>query len=211
MAFDAYIFDLDGTLLDTLDDLVILTNAVLREWGMPEHTRDEINSFVGGGVRVLLKRATPPGTDDATIEEIMVRWKALYPEAGHATTRPFPGIADALEQLKGRGAKLGVLSNKYDAATRAVIEAHLPGLFDLVRGECAEIPRKPDPTGMCWMMNELGVSPDKVAYVGDSDIDMKTACNAGVYGVGVSWGYRSVDDLLAAGAARILDAPGDLV
>ena len=100
MAFDAYIFDLDGTLLDTLDDLVILTNAVLREWGMPEHTRDEINSFVGGGARVLLQRATPPGTDDATIEEIMVRWKALYPEAGHATTRPFPGIADALEQLK---------------------------------------------------------------------------------------------------------------
>ena len=210
MRFDAYLFDLDGTLLDTLPDLVTLTNKVLCENGMPEHTTEEVNSYVGGGSRVLLGRAAPAGTPEEVIDALIVRWKELYPEFGHRTTRPYEGVPQALAQLKAAGAKLGVLSNKFDAATKAVIGEHFPGVFDLVRGESPETPRKPDPAGLLKMMSDLGVSPERCAYVGDSGSDMQVALAAGAVPVGVSWGYRSVEELRAHGAARIIDSPAEL-
>lgn len=211
MTYDAYIFDLDGTVLDTLSDLVNLTNLVLRERGMPEHTSDEINSYVGSGARVLLQRAVPAGTPDEVIDVILARWKELYPEHGHALTRPYAGMPETLDELKRRGAKLGVLSNKFDAATRSVIAEHYPGVFDIVRGESPETPRKPDPTGLLRMIDDLGVRADRVAYVGDSGGDMTVAVRAGAVPVGVSWGYRSVDDLRAAGMRYLLESPDDLL
>lgn len=207
MPYDAYIFDLDGTLLDTLPDLVNLTNTVLAERGLPQHTRDEINGYVGAGARVLLQRATPPGTPDAEIDALLARWQALYPQLGHQFTRPYPGIPEALARLAAQGARLAVLSNKFDAAVADVIARHFPGTFDLARGECAEIPRKPDPRGLQHMMAQLGVAPERTAYVGDSGTDMQVALAAGAAPIGVSWGYRPRAELQAAGAERIIDTP----
>ena len=211
MKFAAFLFDLDGTLLNTLPDLVALTNMVLEEHGMPLRTSDEVNSFVGSGARMLLKRAAARDTSDEELDGILARWKELYPEHGHKYTKPYDGMPETLMDLKRHGAKLGVLSNKFDAATQDVIGRHFPGVFDMVRGECAEIPRKPDPTGLLYMADELGVKPSDVAYVGDSGSDMTVALAAGACPIGVSWGYRSVDVLRAAGAARIIDHPHQLV
>jgi len=211
MAYRAYIFDLDGTLLNTLPDLVRLTNMVLVENGWPERTTEEILSFVGKGGRNLIGRAAPAGTPDAQLDAAFARWRELYPTYGHALTRPYDDIPETLAQLKATGAKLGVLSNKFDAAAQSVIAEHFPGVFDLVRGECEEIPRKPDPAGLRFMMGQLGVQPADVLYVGDSATDVETALNAGVACVAVSWGYQSCDMLKAAGATTIIDNPSDLL
>lgn len=211
MAYQAYIFDLDGTLLNTLPDLVRLTNMVLSERGWPERTSDEILSFVGKGGRNLIGRAAPAGTPDEQLDEAFERWRELYPTYGHSMTKPYEGIPEVLEQLKARGAKLGVLSNKFDAATQAVTAEHFPGVFHLVRGECEEIPRKPDPAGLQFMMGQLGIQPADVLYVGDSGSDVETALRANVAPAAVSWGYRSRDVLKAAGAETIIDAPADLL
>ena len=209
--FDAYIFDLDGTILNTLPDLVNITNMALEERGMPTHTADEVNSYVGAGARVLLQRAAPAGTPDDEIDSILARWKALYPEFGHKYTKPYDGMPEALATLKERDAKLGVLSNKFDAAARSVVGEHFPGVFDLVRGEGPETPRKPDPTGLLRMIADLGTTPDRVAYVGDSGSDMTVAVRAGAYPVGVTWGYRDADELRDCGARTLIEEPGELV
>ena len=211
MFFDAYIFDLDGTVLDTLPDLVNITNTVLAEWDMPTHTTEEVNSYVGNGARMLLVRAAPEGTADDVIDALLARWRGIYPELGHQFTHPYAGIPETLAELKRGGALLGVLSNKFDAAAQSVIAEQFPDVFDLVRGECEEIPRKPDPAGLRYMMGQLGVQPSDVLYVGDSETDVKTAHCAGVACVAVSWGYRSRETLAAAGAATIIDNPSDLL
>ena len=211
MTYSAYIFDLDGTLLDTLPDLVRLTNMVLDQYGWPQRTQDEILSFVGDGGRVLVRRAAPADTCDAEIEEAFAKWRELYPEYGHALTHPFAGVPEMLEQLKARGIKLGVLSNKFDAAAQEVIAHHFPGMFDLVRGECEEIPRKPDPRGLRRMIEQMGVKPQQVVYVGDTGTDVQVAREVGAFPVGVTWGYRPVAELQAAGARRLVDDPHDLL
>ncbi len=211
MTYRAYIFDLDGTLLNTLPDLVRLTNMVLERHGWPQRTQDEILGFVGDGGRVLVRRAAPGDACDAEIEEAFAQWQELYPTYGHALTQPYQGVPEALEQLKARGAKLGVLSNKFDAAAQEVIANHFPGVFDVVRGECKEIPRKPDPRGLLHMIAQLGMEPRHVAYVGDSGTDIQVARESGAFPVGVTWGYRPVAELQAAGARHLVDHPHDLV
>ena len=211
MGYDAYIFDLDGTVLDTLPDLVQITNMALAQHGMPERTSDEVNSFVGNGARVLLQRAAVAGTSDEEIDELLALWRSLYPEFGQKYTKPYDGMPEALAGLKAQGAKLGVLSNKFDAATRSVIGRHYPGVFDIVRGEGPETPRKPDPTGLLRMMKDLDVEPNRVAYVGDSGSDMVVAVNAGAVAVGVSWGYRPASQLWESGATIVIDTPLDLL
>lgn len=210
MSYQAYIFDLDGTLLDTLPDLVRLTNMVLERHGWPQHTRDEILSYVGDGGRVLLRRAAPADASQAQVDEAFGLWQELYPEYGHALTKPYAGMEELLQQLRARGMKLGVLSNKFDAAVKGVIATHFPGVFDVARGECEEIPRKPDPRGLLNMIEQMGVSPSQVVYVGDSGTDMSVAVAAGALPVGVSWGYRPVDELRAAGAVRVVNSPDEL-
>lgn len=211
MAYAAYIFDLDGTLLNTLPDLVRLTNMVLDRRGWPQRTQDEILSYVGDGGRMLLKRAAPDQATEEQIESAFAEWQQLYPTYGHALTEPYDGIPETLAQLKAEGAKLGVLSNKFDEAAQEVIARHFPGMFDVVRGECAEIPRKPDPRGLLHMMGQLGVQPQQVAYVGDSGTDMKVAVAAGAFPVGVSWGYRPSRELAEAGAQRVIDSAESLL
>ena len=211
MLYPAYIFDLDGTLLNTLGDLVRLTNKVLDNFGWPARSRDEILNYVGNGGRALLAKAVPAGVEDEEIDRAFKYWQELYPEYGHAFTVPYDGIPEMLAQLKAGGAKLGVLSNKFDGAVQDVIAHHFPGLFDAVRGEGPDTPRKPDPTGLRRMAADLGVKCNEIIYVGDSPSDMETALNAGAYPVGVSWGYRSVESLASAKAGCVIDAPHDLL
>lgn len=209
--FDTFVFDLDGTLLDTLPDLVELTNATLRACGYPVRTHDEILSFVGSGVKALIRLAVPSEVPDAAVDQASERWKELYPIYGYKLTRPYPGIESTLAALKERGCKLAVLSNKFDGAAREVIDAFLPGIFDSVHGESPEFPRKPDPTGLNKLLEELGSSARRCVFVGDSSNDTRVAIAAGAYAVGVSWGYNDVATLFGNGASAVIDHPEQLL
>lgn len=209
--FEAFVFDLDGTLLDTLPDLVVLTNAALRENGFPERTTAEILSYVGNGARSLISQAVPKDAGQDAVQAVLDQWKANYVTLGHRMTVPYQGMPEALGELKERGAKLAVLSNKFDAATRAVISEHFPGVFHAVHGECEEFPRKPNPEGLWRVLDELGVCPQATAYVGDSAGDMLVAHRAGTFGLGVSWGYQPEAMLRDAGAQAIINAPMQLL
>ena len=207
----AFIFDLDGTVLDTLADLVALTNMVMDQFDHAPYSREKVLSFVGDGAEVLLRRCFAPEVDEAKIAEAYALWQELYPEFGHKFTTPYQGMPETLAELKRRGCKLGVLSNKFDAAAREVIARHYPNTFDVVWGEGPDVPRKPDPLGLLRMMEYLEVAPERVAYVGDSKGDMLVACRAGALPLGVTWGYQSVEALEEGGAAELLDAPAELL
>ena len=198
--FDTFIFDLDGTLLDTLPDLVVITNMALRESGYPERSKAEILSYVGNGVKALMCQAVPENTAPEAIETALERWKSLFPLYDNNLTRPYPHIEEVLAELRARGCKLAVLSNKFDAGVHLVIGKYLPHRFDVEHGECDAIPRKPDPTGLLHTISELGSTPERTVYIGDSPGDVRTARKAGTYAVGVSWGYHHVEDFAAEGA-----------
>ncbi len=193
--FDTLIFDLDGTLLHTLPDLVVLTNAALQDQGFPARTEEEIHSFVGNGVQALMYQAVPSTATPEQAETAMRRWKELYPIIGNKLTAPYPHIPEVLAKLKEQGVHLGVLSNKFDQGVQDVINLYLPGIFEVIHGESETIPRKPDPTGLLRTIEELGSTPARTAYVGDSGVDVAVARNAGVFSIGVSWGYHDAEQL----------------
>jgi len=198
--FDTFIFDLDGTLVDTLPDLVVITNEALAAEGYPPRTREEVLSYVGNGLRALMLQAVPEGTPEEDALRALARWKAIHRETGDPLAAPYPHVAETLAQLRARGCKLAVLSNKFDAGVHQVMDACLPGAFDVMYGERPDIPRKPDPTGMLRIITELGVTPETCAYVGDSPGDVLAARNAGVFAVGATWGYRALSDFAAEAA-----------
>ena len=198
--FEAFVFDLDGTLVDTLPDLVAITNRSLVEEGFPTRTEREILGFVGNGLHCLLRRAVPAGTAERDVVRLRERWRAVHAEVGDPLAEPFAHVVETLVELRGRGFKTAVLSNKYDAGVRQVVESRLPGLFDALLGEGPDVPRKPDPSGYLRVMAQLGVEPACCAYVGDSPCDVLVARNAGTYAVGVTWGYREAADFAAEDA-----------
>ncbi|NPD30913.1 HAD family hydrolase [Eggerthellaceae bacterium zg-1084] len=210
-AFRAFAFDLDGTLLDTLPDLVEVTNEALRRFDLPLRSRDEVLERIGSGAHVLIERCMPPRCSAELVEEVVAFWRAAYRRHGSPLTKPFPGIVATLAQLGGSGCRLGVLSNKFDAGTRAVIGEFFPDVFVAVHGECAAFPRKPDPTGLLKTADELGVDPHQLVYVGDSATDMEVALAAGALPIGVSWGYQAPAALRQAGAADVIDHPRELI
>lgn len=201
------VFDMDGTLLNTLPDLTALTNAVLSDLGYPTHTEEAIRGFIGDGVRALMMRAMPDSASDDEKEAALAEWKSRYQEFGRRKTVPYPNIIEMLEGLKSKGVKLGVLSNKFDAAVKDLAGFYFPATFDVAKGESPTCPRKPDPTGLLASIQEIGLNPSQVAYIGDSAGDMKTAKAAGAMAIGVSWGYQTVDRLVSAGADMVIDDP----
>lgn len=208
--FDAFVFDLDGTLLDTLPDLVSVTNETLRHFGHPEHTRDEILAMVGNGLRSLISQAVPAGLSADELERELAYWKAAYDSCGHAHTALYPGMMEALEELKARGKKLAVLSNKFDGGVKDVMNHFMPGFMDFELGE-GPVPRKPDPAGLLLVAKTLGVDPGRIAYVGDSaDTDMLAAHNAGSFAIGVTWGYQPTERLRET-ADALIDSPAQLL
>lgn len=196
----AFVFDLDGTLIDTLPDLALITNRALAEEGYPTRTTQEILSFVGNGLQALIRRALPRNATEDDATRVRKRWRSIHLEVGDALAKPYPHVAHTVQELKRRGCKVAVLSNKYDAGVRQVIDACLPRLFDIAIGEGPNIPRKPDPTGYLRVMKQLGVTPKECAYVGDSPGDVLVARNAGTAAIGVTWGYRDAADFVAQNA-----------
>jgi phosphoglycolate phosphatase len=204
----AALFDLDGTLLDSLHDIGAAMNHALTTQGLPVHPLSDYRHFVGEGVQVLVSRAVAP--EHAHLREpVLATYRAFYAEHMMDHTRPFPGVREVLERLVGEGVKLAVLSNKPDASTRRLVEALLPDMpFGAIYGERAGVPRKPDPTSALGIAAELGVEPGDCAFVGDTAVDMDTARAAGMYGVGVTWGFRDVEELQTHGA-RVLARTAD--
>lgn len=197
--FDTFIFDLDGTLLDTVPDLTLLTNRILREVGAPEHTQEQILSYVGSGVRRLIHLALPEDASEATRDEAMDLWNRYFAEYYHHTV-PYPGIPELLRDLRERGCGVGVVSNKLQSGVDVVMHMVLPNMVDVMFGESPLIPRKPDPTGIETAMRFLKTAPADTVYVGDSPGDIKAGRNAGCATAAVLWGYHKKEDFAAEDA-----------
>lgn len=211
--YDTYIFDLDGTLLNTLDDLASAVNFALRSYGMPEHTRDDIRRFVGNGVRLLMIRAIPQGEQNPQFEEVFNTFRQYYMQHSLDTTRPYDGIQEVLLTLRQRGCRLAVVSNKFDAATKELCKHFFPNIIEVAVGEheAEGIRKKPAPDTVIEALSQLGVSADNAVYVGDSDVDLQTARNAGLPCISVLWGFRDKDFLLAHGATTFITSPQELL
>jgi len=211
----AVLFDLDGTLLDTLDDLARSGNDVLEARGLPTHSRDAYRHFIGCGmanlVRVIFPEEERPA-EGAETEAILREYRAAYARNWNRTTVPFPGIPELLDELCARGIPIGVLSNKSHDFTVKCIEEFLPGwAWTVVFGHREGKPRKPDPASAHEAAGILGVDPNRCFYIGDSDVDMQTAKNSGMRAIGVEWGFRPVSELQEHGADAILSEPADLL
>ncbi len=205
------VFDLDGTLLDTLDDLTDSLNTVLSRNGYAPRTRDEVRRFVGNGIRRLIERALPEGTEDAEIDRIFAVFKPYYNMHCNVKTAPYRGVPALLRVLRAAGMRTAVLSNKADEAVQPLCAQYFPGLLDMARGERAPFPRKPEPDSLLNMLRELGVSPEEAVYIGDSEVDVRTAANAGIQAILVDWGFRDRETLRAAGARVIVSTADALL
>lgn len=207
------IFDLDGTLINSLADLAASANHALRACGFPVHPPGSYRYFAGNGVTRLLERALPEGArDEETFRRIFEEFTRYYTLHRADLTAPYPGIADLLEALRARGTRLAVASNKYHSATVAMTRLYFgDGAFDLVRGHVEDTPLKPHPAIVLEILAETGVAPGETLYVGDSNVDVQTAKNAGVRSIGVTWGFRERQELQDAGADFIVDSPAGIL
>jgi len=213
MPIRAVLFDLDGTLVDSLEDIGDSMNTALSEMGLPNHSSSSYRGFVGDGVRVLAQRALPVGRrDDVTVDACVARMVAIYGARFDEKTRPYDGVPPLLDELRRRGLGLAVLSNKPHDLTVALV-ARLLGRwsFDPVFGERAGVPRKPDPSAALEVAGLLGLVPGEILYLGDTPIDMKTARAAGMPVLGVSWGFRDAAELIATGASAVVGHPLDVI
>lgn len=209
--FKGFIFDMDGTLLHTLPDLAALTNIVLEREGYSTRTEDEVRTFVGNGVLSLILQAVPQEISEEKAQHAFKMFCDLYDEYGIKLTKPFDDMEETLRTLKAQGIKLGIMSNKFEAGVREVEQRYFPGLFDVSHGEAADIPRKPDPTGLFVCAKEMGLTPDECVYFGDSHGDMLAGNNAGMYTVGVTWGYQPVEKIKQGNPAELIDSPKDIL
>ena len=195
MKYNLVIFDLDGTVLETLVDLANAVNHAMTLHGYPTHSVEEVRCMVGNGVANLIKRATPAETTEEKRAQVLADFKAYYRDHVNVFTKPYPGIIDLLKSLKDAGVKVGINSNKYDAALQNLCHIHFEGLYDMAAGECETTPRKPDPTAALRIMNALNAEKAETIYIGDSGVDLDTAKNAGIASAWVSWGFRKADEM----------------
>ncbi len=202
----AVFFDLDGTLLDTLPDIHAVLNETLLQFGYPPVTRAEAQAYIGEGAHRLIERALPAG---ACTEACFEWFTAHYAASKNALTKPFGGIGELLASL-GKRAKLAVITNKPQGATENCIAAFFPGRFDFVAGDSGAFPCKPDPSLARYAALKLHVSPKDCVFVGDGETDVMTARNAGMRGISVLWGYRTKEQLAAAGAREFVSTPEEL-
>ena len=211
--YEAYIFDLDGTLLDTLGDLAASVNYALRTHGMPEHTIDDVRRFVGNGVRKLMERAVPDGASNPDFESTFATFRQHYMAHSLDTTKPYDGIPETLEALKAKGCHLAVVSNKMMAATQELCRHFFPDTIEVAIGEneAEGIRKKPAPDTVIAALRQLGVGQEGAVYVGDSDVDIETARNSGLPCISVLWGFRDRDFLLQHGAETFISAPSELL
>ncbi len=207
------IFDLDGTLLDTLPDIAFCMNAVLKDRGLPSRAPAEFQQYIGDGIHKFVASVLPEAMRTREGADACVAdYRRLYAANYNRAARPYPGMTGTLDGLAARGMKLAVLSNKLDAFTKKCIADILPGRrFDMVMGQTDDTPPKPDPAGALKAAAGLGLSPERILFVGDSDVDMKTALAAGMHPAGAVWGYRSREELMNTGAEILLERPPDIL
>lgn len=211
MKYKAIIWDLDGTLMDTLQDLCLATNHALKTYGMPERTLDEVRRFVGNGVRRLIQLAVPQGEENPLFEDVFKEFKAYYVVHCQDNTDLYDGIADTLKALKQQGIRMAVVSNKLQSGVDELYRDYLSETIDVAIGERPGMQRKPAPDMVDLALSELGVNKDEAVYVGDSDVDIMTARNAGLPCISVLWGFRDRDFLIQHGATTFAEKPTDII
>lgn len=212
MRFSGVIFDLDGTLLDTIEDIALTMNLVFGRRGFPPFSIADCMRMVGDGMEVLVRRALPGGAgDEALVDEIVQEYREAYGLAWRDHSRPYPGVPELLEGLKARGVRSAVLSNKSHPFIEIMTRELLPFDFDAVLGALPGVPFKPDPSAALRIASDMGLPPAGFVFVGDTDIDMETARAAGMYPAGALWGFRDAANLKAGGAKVLLASPGDLL
>ena len=210
--YSAVVFDLDGTLLNTLTDLHASVNIALDHYGMPPRTMDEVRTFLGNGYLYLIAHCVPYNTPDEKIAEVLEYFEKYYYSHSMDTTCPYEGIPELLAELQRRGVRLAVASNKFQAGTEKLIGRYFPDIrFDVVLGQRPDVPLKPDPAVVGEILTATGVAAGEVLYVGDSGVDMQTAAAAGVRSAGVTWGFRTRAELEQSGARHIVDRPAELL
>lgn len=205
------IFDLDGTLLNTLDDLKDSVNATLSAYGFPERSLDEVRKFVGNGVARLMELAVPWQLENEQAKEMLEFFKMHYAKNCNHKTRPYDGILTLLEQLKNQGYQLAIVSNKFDAAVKDLNQLYFSKFIDVAVGQREGVRRKPFPDTVNIALEEVGCSAEEVLYIGDSEVDVETAKNAGLRLLAVDWGFRTRDELVRSGAQYIAEKPEDII
>lgn len=212
MKFKGIIFDLDGTLVNSLEDIADAMNKVLQSLDYPTHSYDDYQYFIGSGLRNLVSKALPEtNNDENQIEKSLNSMIDVYRDNCTNQTKAYQGIVELLNELKSRKLKLGVFSNKADALTKEITKALFPDVFDPIVGLSTESLKKPNPFEALEISKSWGLQPEEMIFVGDSGIDMQTATNANMHAVGVSWGYRPEKELMKNGAQHILNHPLDLI
>ena len=204
MAYKLAIFDLDGTLLDTLDDLAGSVNYALKTESLPARTIREVRSFIGNGLRNLIDRSVPQGTDAAITDRVFATFKAHYALHSKDITHPYEGVCRLLTQIRTAGCRIAILSNKADFAVQELCRLYFDGLYDFAAGERAGIPKKPAPDSVWAIADMFAISRSDCVYIGDSEVDIETARNADMNLICVDWGFRDRDILINAGAGRIV-------
>ena len=210
MKYSVVIFDLDGTLLDTLDDLADSVNHVLSVFGWPLRTRDEVMAFVGNGLRNLMKKAVPDGEANPHFEEAAALQRTYYSSHSNIKTAPYEGIMELVERLREDGVIMAIVSNKRDNAVKDLRDAYFKGYIDIAVGESEGVRRKPYPDTVLKVIELTGKNKEECLYVGDSEVDILTAANAGIDCIEVSWGFRSKEQLIESGASIIVDDAEEL-
>lgn len=211
MRYDTYIFDLDGTLLNTLNDLAASCNYALRSYGFPEHSVDDVRRFVGNGVRLLMCRAIPDGDNNPKFEDCYACFREHYLHHNLDTTAPYPGIMDMIKALNANGKHIAVVSNKFYEATRALVRHFFGEEISVAIGERPDIHKKPAPDTVNEALRQLGVGREGAVYIGDSDVDIDTARNSGMPCISVLWGFRDKAFLLAHGATTLVTTPEEIL
>jgi phosphoglycolate phosphatase len=209
--YDTYIFDLDGTLLATLQDLADSANHALQSYSMPEHTVEEVRMYVGNGVKKLMERAVPGGLNNPDFDEVYAAFRKHYMLHSLDTTKPYDGVTELLTQLKERGKHIAVVSNKFYAATQELCHHFFGDLVEVAIGEREDIRKKPAPDTVMAALRQLGVTQSRAVYIGDSDVDVDTAKNCGIPCISVLWGFRDKDFLINHGATTFVSRPEEIL
>lgn len=210
MKYKAVLFDMDGTVLDTLGDLAAAVNHTLREFSMPERSIAEVAAALGNGAAYLIAHTVPDGTPKELTDKVLAAYAPYYDAHCDILTGPYDGIVPLMQKLRGKGVKLAVISNKQDTAVKLLAEKYFPGLLEIAVGESAEVRRKPNPDAVLAALRHIGVEREDAIYVGDTEVDLQTARNAGMECASVDWGFRTREQLVEIGAEHIFDTVQEL-